>query len=439
MKEDSDPCTGDVPLIIVEGFLSTSGSVAWSPLRNYVGGYENMLGDRKVMIASVGPVSSLHDRACELYYTIKGGTVDYGAEHARQSGHKRYGRHHPTGLYPIWSPSNPLHFLGHSIGGATIMKLQHLLSIGFFGQDTHPDMLLSVTTVSCPFRGTQIVYALGERTDSAPAVRSFSVGNVLAKAVHVLSYISPLLPKALDLHADSRALSYQECSFISFLRHLWQSDWAEGRDATPFDVTFEAADERDANGEGHCNPNTYYTSYTAFFTNRVSSENGKHSPPLTNIRIPPLYFSARSIGSFDFESLVPQPSFVPDRRTPLDDFALVKPGVLRRASQVEDLSEHYWANDGVVPVFSQWHPRECAETRCIHHESSPASAPLPSPRLRRHPEKRLLEPGVWNVYTLEDTHHLSILPLWVGSSYQQNFWSDLGDFLNNIDSQQLDV
>lgn len=26
------------------------------------------------------------------------------------------------------------------------MKLQHLLTIGFFGQDSHPDMLLSVTT-----------------------------------------------------------------------------------------------------------------------------------------------------------------------------------------------------------------------------------------------------------------------------------------------------
>ena len=40
-----------VPLIIVEGFLSATGSVAWPPLRKYVGGYENLLGDRKVMIA----------------------------------------------------------------------------------------------------------------------------------------------------------------------------------------------------------------------------------------------------------------------------------------------------------------------------------------------------------------------------------------------------
>ena len=69
------------------------------------------------------------------------------------------------GLYPIWSPSRPLHFLGHSIvrgvstsiyenwltrvvkkGGVTITKLQYLLSIGFFGNEGHPDMILSVTT-----------------------------------------------------------------------------------------------------------------------------------------------------------------------------------------------------------------------------------------------------------------------------------------------------
>ena len=82
------------PLILVEGFLSTTGSVGWSPLRRYLSGYEKSLGDRDVMIArclpsilhsrsssqipfSVGPISSLHDRACELYYAIKGGTGEY--------------------------------------------------------------------------------------------------------------------------------------------------------------------------------------------------------------------------------------------------------------------------------------------------------------------------------------------------------------------------
>jgi triacylglycerol lipase len=44
--------------------------------------------------ASVGPVSSNHDRACELYAQIKGTVVDYGQAHSSQFGHARYGRNY---------------------------------------------------------------------------------------------------------------------------------------------------------------------------------------------------------------------------------------------------------------------------------------------------------------------------------------------------------
>ena len=124
-------------------------------------------------------MSSLHDRACELFYALVGGTgnfhrpennrtltcfipVDYGEEHARSHGHKRFGRTHSSGLYPLWSQDNPLHFLGHSLvrevrhlprhladgkqGGPTVLKLQWLLQNGFFGAQYHPDMILSVNT-----------------------------------------------------------------------------------------------------------------------------------------------------------------------------------------------------------------------------------------------------------------------------------------------------
>ena len=64
---------------------------------------------------SLGPVSSLHDRACELYYSLAGGRVDYGAQHSSRHRHDRYGRTFPVGLYPQWSVKHPLHFLGHSV------------------------------------------------------------------------------------------------------------------------------------------------------------------------------------------------------------------------------------------------------------------------------------------------------------------------------------
>lgn len=107
------------------------------------------------------------------------------------------------------------------------------------------------------------MYTLGERTDAAPAVRPFSVGSFIAKCVHLVTYFSPFLPRILDLHAESRSLSYKELPFVDWLRHLWSSDWAESRDATPFDVTFEAADERESNAEGCVHPRTYYRSHVA--------------------------------------------------------------------------------------------------------------------------------------------------------------------------------
>lgn len=80
-----------IPLVIVEGFLSATSAIGWRALRTYLDGFKAHLNDRTVLLAkwvllqldfsgkflkllSIGPVSSLHDRACELYYAIKGGT-----------------------------------------------------------------------------------------------------------------------------------------------------------------------------------------------------------------------------------------------------------------------------------------------------------------------------------------------------------------------------
>lgn len=89
--------------------------------------------------------------------------VDYGELHAFEHGHERHGREYKVGLYPSWSIERPLHFLGHSMacllhyglysdvkyriqGGPTITKLIWLMREGFFGEEAHPDMVLSITS-----------------------------------------------------------------------------------------------------------------------------------------------------------------------------------------------------------------------------------------------------------------------------------------------------
>ncbi|KAF8203011.1 alpha beta-hydrolase [Pholiota molesta] len=193
-----------IPLVIVQGFLGTAGIVSWDRHINTFG--QDSLARRKILLPNLGPVSSLHDRACELYYSLAGGRVDYGAEHSSVHQHARYGRTFPIGLYPTWSKKQPLHFVGHSIGGPTVVKMQHLLQ-------------------------------------EAPDVRPFSLGSLLTKLIHVAAYLSPLLPSVFD--------------------QLWKSDWAASTDAVPYDMTFEAADHREEYLEGRPHPNTFYRSHVS--------------------------------------------------------------------------------------------------------------------------------------------------------------------------------
>ncbi|EKM61368.1 uncharacterized protein PHACADRAFT_134939 [Phanerochaete carnosa HHB-10118-sp] len=370
---------GPTPLVIVEGFLGGAGPLLWGNFGSHCDSdCQSDAGKprRKVIFVSIGPVSSLHDRACELYYALKGGTVDYGAAHARANGHARYGRHHHVGLYPEWSFEKPLHFIGHSVasifspvtshmlliirfhqGGPTITKLQWLLDIGFFGRSETPNMVLSLTAISSPFRGTQVVYTLGERTDQAPRVRPFSIGSLLTKGVHIASYLSPYMPTFLDMHADARSMSYMTTSFRKFVMSLRQSDWGESRDAAPFDVTFEAADLREANFEGLPHPQTYYRSYAAQMvrtakTNADTAIHGHHKPSIRYALLNlPLFALSSIMGSYNFSAIKPSPSVVACHNSYNDFYR----------SRWHDCGDQaIRANDGIVPIFSQWHPFNCS-------------------------------------------------------------------------------
>ena len=83
-----------------------------------------------VAAASVGPISGVWDRACELYAQLTGTRTDYGAAHAARFGHARFGRTYEKPLAPGWSEADPLDLVGHSFGGTTIRLLAHLLSEG---------------------------------------------------------------------------------------------------------------------------------------------------------------------------------------------------------------------------------------------------------------------------------------------------------------------
>ena len=68
----------------------------------------------QVLYATVGPVSSNWDRACELYAQILGTRVDYGKAHSEKYGHERFGKNFTgEGFYSQWDGNHKIHFVGH--------------------------------------------------------------------------------------------------------------------------------------------------------------------------------------------------------------------------------------------------------------------------------------------------------------------------------------
>ncbi|KAF8078841.1 hypothetical protein FPV67DRAFT_81769 [Lyophyllum atratum] len=85
------------------------------------------------------------------------------------------------------------------------------------------------------------------------------------------------------------------------------------------------------------------------------------SAPLSSLCALPLYFTSRSMASFDFTTLLPIPSFLEHALTysyPLS-LSSLKDEVMELGLVSEAINQEYWANDGVVPLFSQWHPFRC--------------------------------------------------------------------------------
>lgn len=185
-------------------------------------------------------LASLHDRACELFAQIKGGVTDYGVEHSQHFGHARYGRSY-DGLFPEWCEANPIHLVGHSLGGQTVRVLQHLLDTNAFaGHRTSAAWVCSVTAINAPLNGSLAAYALGEKEEDAPAVVKFSPGHLLGCLVHLVAFLDVRLA-GFDLGLDQWRLSVWKNGPAAFatLREalLERSKIVESADNAAYDAT----------------------------------------------------------------------------------------------------------------------------------------------------------------------------------------------------------
>ncbi len=254
------------PIILVHGFMGFGRDELLE--YKYWGGIVDLqeklnASGHNTYTATVGPVSSNWDRACELYAYIVGGTVDYGEAHSKKFKHNRYGRTY-TGIYKNISNENKIHLIGHSMGGQTIRTLTQLLSEGSndeinYGQKNISPLFKgekhwvhSVTTISTPNDGTTL-------SDLIPAK------DLLSSTFGILGTITgknDLFSSLYDFKLDQWGLKKQQGeSQYDYIERVLESDiWNSTNDMAPYDLSTKGAQE--LNTWVKAQPDVYYFSWT---------------------------------------------------------------------------------------------------------------------------------------------------------------------------------
>lgn len=223
--------------------------------------------------AEVGPVSSNHDRACELYAQIMGTRVDYGKVHSERHGHQRYGKDYSgQGFYPEWSTENRIHILGHSMGGSTIRKIEILLQEGLQDEiDGTPalelsplfskqgNMLKSLTSFSATHDGSTLTDILG--TD---IVRVIAVVILSFAGITDDTFVESIYGFDLDQWNITKLANETVGEFFDRMESnpIWS---VNNTDLAPFDLSPAGAYAQNTAGQ-QAYPDTYYF---AFATERT--------------------------------------------------------------------------------------------------------------------------------------------------------------------------
>ncbi len=322
--------------------------------------------------ASVGPLSSAWDRACELYAQLTGTTVDYGAAHAAEYGHARYGVTYDKPLFEGWSADKKISLVGHSFGGATIRLFLDILADGSaqeqaaakaagtevspFFQGGKADWVYSLTTLAAPHNGTTFLECCGDMTQFAA-----EVSTTMAKLLGISDFKG-----VYDFQLEQFGFYRKDGeTVLEALDRVLHSDFLSHNDNVFRDLTIDRALE--LNDDIEIQPNVYYFSYAGDKT-RQSALTGERTSAadMTPLFVP---FANQMCGYYD--------------QTTAGGFRIDKS----------------WApNDGLVNTVSALYPTNSAG-QCLTQSGKTGYVQ------RDGYSNVSYQPGVWNVMPVRHYDH----------------------------------
>ena len=322
--------------------------------------------------ASVGPLSSAWDRACELYAQLTGTTVDYGAAHAAEYDHARYGVTYDKPLFAGWSADKKINLVGHSFGGATIRLFLDILADGSaeeqaaakaagtevspFFQGGKADWVYSLTTLAAPHNGTTFLECCGDMTQFAA-----EASTAMAKLLGISDFKG-----VYDFQLEQFGFYRKDGeTVLEALDRVLHSDFLSHNDNVFRDLTIDRSLE--LNDDIEIQPNVYYFSYAGDKT-RQSTVTGERT---SAVDMTPLFvpFANQMCGYYD--------------QTTAGGFRIDKS----------------WApNDGLVNTVSALYPTDSAG-RCLTKDGKTGYIQQDGySNVSYHP-------GVWNVMPVRHYDH----------------------------------